>query len=491
MTDILRRYYKKVLLGILLLNILTHLPFIHLPPCSIHVWRQCNTLAVARNFYEESNNIFQPRVDRRYDSDGVTGMQFPAYEWGLAQIYRITGEQYFIQRSYSLIISCVTLLFVFLFFFRYRGDPLLGLSAAWFLCWSPEWFYQGFNALPDILAFCTGVAALAFYAGWAVRKTTPQFAASVFMLTIAGLIKIQYGIFGILMCSLIGYQYYKKLMSRKHLIHWILSGVGSLFVVTGWYTYANHLILTSGLYDYVLQLRPVTDLQEASMIIKKNLISDFPELLFSFAGTLLVVIGLFSYFRPDNRKKWIAIPAFLFFIVWYVLMLEQMKVHQYYLLPVLLLALFPVLNGVKWMVDTNKKSILWIILAAMPVVAMIRILPARWMKDDLGIRPEFSNTQQREELVNAVPANDKVITVPDESGCIWLYFLHKKGFSYQDQSLFTEKNNAGETIFEEYVRRGAKWIYVPTGFWQEHQLTPPSRLQQTQQTGEISLYKIN
>ncbi|MBL7922863.1 MAG: hypothetical protein JNL88_01560, partial [Bacteroidia bacterium] len=60
------------------LNILLHAPFLHLPPCSIHVWRQCNTLAVARNFYEEDPNILRPRVDRRGESTGVTGMQFPA-----------------------------------------------------------------------------------------------------------------------------------------------------------------------------------------------------------------------------------------------------------------------------------------------------------------------------------------------------------------------------------------------------------------------------
>ena len=46
----------------------------------LHVWRQCNTMAVARNFYEEGMDILRPRVDRRGSTDGVTGMQFPSYE---------------------------------------------------------------------------------------------------------------------------------------------------------------------------------------------------------------------------------------------------------------------------------------------------------------------------------------------------------------------------------------------------------------------------
>lgn len=107
-------------------------------------------------------------------------------------------------------------------------------------------------------------------------------------------------------------------------------------------------------------------------------------------------------------------------------MLEQMQVHQYYLLPVLALAIFPVLNGIKWITDTRKTSVLYFILLLMPATAMIRILPARWMKEDLGIPAGFANSANLEQLINAVPSEEKVITVPDESGCIWLYFYIRK-----------------------------------------------------------------
>lgn len=491
MTDFLRRYYKKALLCILLLHVLTHLPFISLPPCSIHVWRQCNTLAVARNFFEEDNNILQPRVDRRYDSDGVTGMQFPAFEWGLAQLYHLTGENYPVQRSYSLLISTAALLFTFIFFFRYRGDPLLGLCAVWFLCWSPEWYYQSINALPDILAFCAGMGALAIYAGWTYRKTTLQFSATLLLLTLAGLVKIQYGIFGGIIAALLVQQYRKNLMSKKHFVHWLIGGGSALLIVGGWYLYANFLIHASGLYDYVLNLRPVSNGTVAAGIIYKNIISDLPELLFNYAGTVLLVTGLISMLRKDNRKKWIALPAFLLFIVWYILMLEQMKVHQYYLLPLLMLAIFPLLNGIKWMLEGKRIVVLWLLLASMPALAMIRILPARWMKEDLGIPTEFANSVLREQLAVAVPDQDRVITVPDESGCIWLYFLHKKGFSYADETLFTTKNEKGEILFEEYKRRGARWMYLPVGYFNATGINQPTSLQHVTVVGGIEVYRIN
>lgn len=78
------RWFWPLLLS---LNFLLSAPFFSLPPASVHVWRQCNTMAVARNFYEESMNILQPRVDRRNATNGVTGMQFPSYEWLVAGSY--------------------------------------------------------------------------------------------------------------------------------------------------------------------------------------------------------------------------------------------------------------------------------------------------------------------------------------------------------------------------------------------------------------------
>ncbi len=491
MTDFIRRHYFKAILCILLLHIISHLPFLPLPPCSIHVWRQCNTLAVARNFFEEDNTITQPRVDRRYDSDGVTGMQFPAFEWGLAQLYRITGEHYFVQRTYALLVSGIAIFCTFLFFFRYSGDPLPGIFAAWFLTWSPEWYYQSINALPDILAFAAGAGALAAWAEWTRRKTSARFALTIFLLALAGLVKMQYGIFGGIIASLLLHQYRKKEISRKHFFQWMLGGAGAFGLVTCWYIYANQLIQSSGLYDFVLNIRPATNTKDALAIVKRNLISDLPELLFNYAGAILVVIGLFSYFRKDNEKKWVALPAFLLFISWYLLMLEQMKVHQYYLLPLLLLAVFPLLNGINRMLEGKRIVLLWLLIIAMPALALTRILPARWMKTDLGIPSAFADQEQLEKLIHAVPAHQPVITVPDKSGCIWLYFLHKKGFSFEDESLFSRTNDAGEVVFEEYKRRGAKWMYAPADFFSSSAIETPAGLTLTATTGGISVYRIS
>ncbi len=491
MTELIRRHPGIFLTAILLLHLALHLPFIHLPPCSIHVWRQCNTLAVARNFFEEDNNIFTPRVDKRLDTDGVTGMQFPAFEWGLAQVYRLTGEHYPVQRGYSLLISGFTLVFVYYFFRKYMDDAVAGIMAAWMCCWSPEWFYHGMNALPDILAFMCGAGALAAFMKWREIKKRRYAIITMLLITLAGLIKIQYGILGTIMGMLLLNDFLQKSIRGNAFTLWIFSGLLSAITVLGWYRYANLLIVQSGLHDFVLQLRPVDNAGEALIIFQRNLISDLPELLLNYSGFMFLLTGLIVFFKERDKRSWIVLPAVLLFIIWYLLMMEQMRVHQYYLLPLLFLCLFPMVRGSLWIIRKRQSLLTYGLLLLMPLLAAARILPARWMKEDLGIPAAFADASQLKLLTEAVPSGDKVITVPDQSGCIWLYFLHKKGFSYADNTLFMPQKEAAYTEFEKYKSAGARWVYMPTGFLpQEHPVMKTSLRHHTS-TGGISVYRIN
>ncbi|SFQ59187.1 hypothetical protein [Hymenobacter arizonensis] len=73
------------------LNLALHAPFFWLLPNSAHVWRQCNTMAVARNPYEKGMNPLHPSVDRCLDTNGVTGANFPSYELLVAGSYQLFG----------------------------------------------------------------------------------------------------------------------------------------------------------------------------------------------------------------------------------------------------------------------------------------------------------------------------------------------------------------------------------------------------------------
>jgi len=436
--------------------VLIHLLYINLPPCSIHVWRQCNTLSVAQNFNEESLNILKPRVDRRFESDGITGTAFPLYEWILAVIYKVTGVHYWVHRLLSLIITITAIIYAFRFLQNITSNKFVAGISCSLLLWTPELFYHSINAIPDILALCTGFISLYFYS----KRELDTFSilVSFLFLTISGLIKMQYLMIGVfhLVDFIKSKNKNRKLMQEDLLI--IGSGVFCLSIVFSWYNYSLHLIEQSNLRDFGIEIRSANNFQTAIATLRKNLISDFPELVFGFGNTLVILIGCYASLSKKSHKYIIHFSALLFiYCVYHFLELRQMDVHHYYMMPVYFAIIALLYNGIDFLYKNGRYSFIILVLIAQPALACIRIIPARWGKSDLGISQSFSDKSKLEKLKSFIPADAKIIAGPDESGCIYLYFLHKKGFGYERANQLTELKD-GQLLLENYIDRGASYL---------------------------------
>jgi len=447
---------KRILFSSIIVFILVHLIYINLPPCSIHVWRQCNTLAVAQNFYEEDLNILEPRVDRRFESDGVTGTAFPIYEWLLAIIYKITGVHYWSHRLLSLIFTVTAIIFAFLFLKNITSNTIVASVTCSLLLWTPELFYHSINAIPDILALCTGFISLYYYS----KSERDKFSIvlSFIFLTLSGLIKMQYLMIGVfhLVAFIKLKNKHRKLIKEDLLI--IGSGLFCLAVVFAWYNYSLHLIEQSNLRDFGIEIRSASNLHAAFATLTKNLISDFPELVFGFANTLVIIIGCYSSFSKKSNKYVIYFSSLLFiYCVYHFLELRQMDVHHYYMMPIYFAIIALLYNGIEFLFKKGRYAIILILLIAQPALACIRIIPARWAKSDLGISQSFSDKSKLEKLKSFIPADAKIVAGPDESGCIYLYFLHKKGFGYERANQLSETKE-GKILLENYIGRGATYL---------------------------------
>ena len=114
----------------------SHIRHFNISPRGVHVWRQCNSLAVASNFYEEDMDIMHPRVDHRRSSDGVTGMNFPLFEFTLAVVYKITGsESWLIGRSFQFLLAILTLYGFLLLGKELKLGSFPSVIACFALCW--------------------------------------------------------------------------------------------------------------------------------------------------------------------------------------------------------------------------------------------------------------------------------------------------------------------------------------------------------------------
>ena len=433
-----------------------HLLYINLPPCSIHVWRQCNTLAVAQNFYDESYAILEPRVDRRFESDGITGTAFPLYEWILALIYKVTGVHYWVHRLFSLLITATTIIFAYRFLKNITSNKLVAAFACSMLLWTPELFYHSINAIPDLLALCTGFMSLYYYTK--KQPTTSSTILSFFFLTLSGLIKLQYLMIGIYHLVVFFKSKLKNKILFKEDFLILVAGLFCLTVVFSWYNYSLQLIEQSNLRDFGIEIRSANNFQTAFATLKKNLISDFPELVFGFANTIVIIIGSYASYSKKSNTYFIHFLALLIiYSTYHLLELKQMDVHHYYMMPIYFSILALLYNGIAYLNKKGNYAFLVILLIVQPALACIRIIPARWGKSDLGISQTLSDNSQLTKLKSLIPDNAKVIAGPDESGCIYLYFLHKKGFGYERANQLTELKD-GVLLLENYISRGATYL---------------------------------
>ncbi|HNY11065.1 MAG TPA: dolichyl-phosphate-mannose--protein mannosyltransferase, partial [Candidatus Wallbacteria bacterium] len=58
------------------------------PIIGVQQWRQCDTAAIARNFYESGMDIFHPRIDWGGNSPGFVESEFQLYPFIVALLYK-------------------------------------------------------------------------------------------------------------------------------------------------------------------------------------------------------------------------------------------------------------------------------------------------------------------------------------------------------------------------------------------------------------------
>ncbi len=442
------------------LFIIVHSFFINLPPCSIHAWRQCNTMAVARNFAEEDMNILHPRVDRRFESDGITGTAFPLYEWLLANFMRFIGNPNYLSRIFSLFISVIGIIFCYRFVGIISDNKTVAAFTASSICWAPEFFYHSMNALPDILALTLAFASLYYFEKSIKSNSLSVFAIAMLLLTLSGLVKIQYLMIGAYFAIIFLLHLTKNTESilTKNKFSIVVAGCLSIVITISWYKYALLLIEKSNLRDFGIEIRNADSIEAGLMILKKNLISDWPELVFGYANTLVIVIGFLAAFKKKNSKCFLPFLGLgIAYCAYHFLDLRQMQVHHYYMLPSYLFVVGLMAAGFNYLLTKKNSAIIMLVLIAQPILAGIRIIPARWGKHDLGIPQEFANREQLIRLQKSIPAGERVIAGPDESGCIYLYFLHAKGFGFEHSGQLSEEINHESTI-QNYIDRGASYL---------------------------------
>ncbi len=444
----------KKFLFFLILNLVVHLPFLNLPPCGTHVWRQCNTLAMARNFAEEDMDILSPRIDRRNATNGITGSNFPLYEWCLAALSKVFGFSDLLSRLFSMLLFSIGMWAFYCLLKQFGMSEQVALIGACMLLSIPELYYHSINALPDVMALSLSLWALVSWIQWQKEKKILILISALVLSIIAGLIKFQFLMLPISALVFMKWRW-KSILLYSAL--WVLI-LAPVFV---WYGYALELTRLNNLKEFGLWVLPISFQQKCNTLIG-NLIMDLPEVLLGWPLLITSLILLLKGLRKIkfNRQFYFCMFWLIQFLCFYIVAIERMKNHTYYFIPLLPLFILVILILAK---QLEKRSRLLIAVLVLNFAwAMVRIIPSRWVENKLQIPVEFSNVQLRNEFNKALPVNSKCVVGPDISGCIFFYFTHTKGYSFE----FTEelvKVKQEQLDIDNMRAAGIKYLIIKDG----------------------------
>jgi 4-amino-4-deoxy-L-arabinose transferase-like glycosyltransferase len=177
------------------------------PPLEVaHNWRQTTVTMVARNFYEIDSNILFPRIDIAGEKTGITGMEFPIFNYLIYLISLVFGYQHWYGRLLNLIVSSFGIYFFSLLVKKYFSSKTSLYSSIILIV--SVWFIFSRKIMPD--TFSMSLIFMGFYYGtnyFEKRSGLKHLLLYFFLTTLGMLAKLPCGYILILFVPIIVQQY--------------------------------------------------------------------------------------------------------------------------------------------------------------------------------------------------------------------------------------------------------------------------------------------
>ncbi len=464
---------------------------------SIHQWRQADCLSLTMSYFEHNASFFKPSIfwiGRNKDTQTIS--EFPLIYFSVAQIWKLTGKKIFIFRIIDTFIVLLGLFYLFLLFYEILGDFFWAAFVPLLLFTSPVLVYYTNNFLMNAPAF--GLVLIAWYYFWKFYKTEENkyLLISAILFLIAGLLKITSllsftALYGIYIISLLNFKFLKEIKVSKKKFFVIFTFSAVFILVFLWYLYAR-IFNSHHLHGIFLQgIFPIWDL--ARINIRENANSLYNVLFPSFFYPVALTFVLFSVslyllnFKKSNKFLYLLnlltfIGAIVFIILWY----KAFTVHDYYLLNLLIiipLSFVSILLYIKQnfnnlFINKNIKILSALVLmffvyntavinrmkySTKDNIVKYSFIPKKevlkyWNYYHWNYKNHFKALEKIPEYLSSIgiKKTDTIISIPDQSINISLYFINHKG--YTDFGYNNLKNYKSRIDF--FIKNGAKYLII-------------------------------
>lgn len=302
---------------------------ITLPPLEVaHNWRQTTVAMVARNFYELDANILYPRIDIAGEKSGITGMEFPIFNYLIYLMAELFGYEHWYGRLINLFVSSIGV-YAFYSLVRRYFNTATAFNAALILLPS-IWFAYSRKVMPDTFSASLVLIAMACMVAYLDKGKWYFLLLFGVLLSFGLLSKLPAGL--LLAAVPLIFFYGERPVHRWSLIS--ITGVAALIPVVLWYFYwVPDLVEQFGFQHFFMG----KDLRQGYAEIAASVwptLKIFIEDALKFIGFGAFLLGLF--FSIQKKRYSLLILLLISLVALLLLMFragDNFVRHAYYIVP--------------------------------------------------------------------------------------------------------------------------------------------------------------
>ncbi|GAB4290601.1 MAG: hypothetical protein Kow0068_16030 [Marinilabiliales bacterium] len=404
-----------------------------------HNWRQSDVTMVARNFYEKDANIFLPRIDIAGEKTGITGMEFPLFNYLIYLVSLVFGYDHWYGRLINLIFSSIGIFYYYKIIKKYFCEKLAFYSS--FILIFSLWFAFSRKIMPDTFSFSLSLIGLYYGSNYLeTKKIIHLFYYFIFILT-GFLSKIPSAYILIFFIPL----FIDKHIAIKEKIVLTITTVIALVPVFTWYFYyVPYLVIKYDFWHFFMGKDISTGIKEILQNMPDAL-KRFYENALKFIGFVLFIIGLIYAIKNKNQK--IITVFVLGFIGFGIIILKSgfnFTHHDYYILPFV-----PVMALVAAYTLTliKQKQIILIFLIAIMIECIGNYQHEFRLNTNLDLLSLENDLDKISKPSDLILINSGPYPTP-------MYFAHRKGWVENNEKIT-------DTVYINSLKaKGLKYIVV-------------------------------
>jgi len=471
---------------------------------SNHQWRQADCLSITMNYYKENRSFLEPAIHWVGEKDGKTVSECPLIYYSVAKLWKVFGYHESIFRLINILIVFLGLFSLFKLVKGLTSDIFWSLIVTFLLFTSPILVYYTNNFTADAPAFGFALIGCFFWwKGYNLKKRNWYYFAFLFFL-LGGLIKISSLIIFVAIIAIHFYTiiFIKNEKSWFFRLYSIIPYVVVMAILLVWYKYAIYYNQKNISGIFLTGIYPIWGVD--SLAVKNIWLSFKNELLPAFFSKkalcliFMFFIALFFFYRKLNKFLFY-INIFVFFGVfaYIILFYQAFTVHDYYLTNLLIIVPLPIITIIEMMsrhyqhilkllpIKILALCVLILLVYKTSVVNRMKYSVDDWMvktsvldnKDKVDYWAwyhwDYANRFQAYETITpylrsiGIKRTDRVLSLPDKSINISLYFMDQKGFTafgYEDMDF--------EKRMQLYKKNGVKYLIVDSILNKEVYLKP-------------------